>query len=115
MSFLKNCALITGASIGLLLGCSNDPSLMPCEAPVTYLVQVKDIIDQTCALPDCHVSGFSLGDFTNFIGLKAKAQDNSLYLMVIDKKLMPPPASGSSLTDEERSVLECWLEQGAKE
>ncbi len=80
----------------------------------TYNAHVKVIVDAKCAISGCHVSGASMGDFTTYAGIKAKADAGRIKSHVFELKIMPP-ASATQLTDEEKETIKCWLDNGAPE
>jgi uncharacterized membrane protein len=82
--------------------------------PCTYTSQVKPIIAAKCSLPDCHGAGSLLGDFTNYESLKVRVDNGRLRLNVFELKIMPP-ASVDTLTSDEKEVLKCWIDNGAKQ
>ena len=52
-----------------------------------------------------------MGDYTTYAGLKAKADNGKLKLLVVDNNTMP---LNSSLTSEQIGLIKCWIENGAK-
>jgi hypothetical protein len=82
----------------------------PCSE-VSFSQTIRPIINLKCAVAGCHVSGFQPGDFTQDEVLEKKVTDGKLQLVVFDLNIMPPVVK---LTREEKSVLKCWMENGAK-
>lgn len=76
----------------------------------TYLGDIKPIIAANCLSSGCHNSGSANGDFTEYKGLKGKANNGSLSKRVLEKKDMP---SGGSLSLDDRKKIKCWLSNGA--
>lgn len=82
---------------------------------VTYLKDVKPILETRCNFTGCHASGTPArqGDFSSYNGVKAKVDNNTFKKEVIDTKRMPlgnPP-----LPKIEIDILRAWLEDGALE
>ena len=71
---------------------------------------------RSCAVPDCHVSGFGAGDFSDFAGVKEKVDNGGVRQWVVIDPQMPPPNSGvATLTETEIQMFECWIQAGAPE
>ena len=81
----------------------------------SYTMDIKPIIDNTCALSGCHVTGFVQGDFTTYDGLKTRADSGALLERVVTKKEMPPANSAGpvELTESQIKLFNCWIEDGA--
>lgn len=91
------------------------PPLTLCDSlDVTYAGVIKPLITNRCAISGCHVSGFSAGDFTSYQGLKDVIDQGSTFRtrIIIDKDM--PPAGATTLSDEERQKIDCWLNDGAQ-
>ena len=76
-----------------------------------YSSDIFPIINSKCNSSGCHGAGSSKGDFTNYQGLKAKADNGSIEKRVLVNKDMPP---SGSLSSEERNKIKCWLNNGAQ-
>lgn len=97
----------------LAMGCRYDkvvPSSQECSGVVHYSSDIRPLILSHCAITGCHVSGFQPGDFTQYQPLKDRADNGRLRLFVLESKVMPP---NDSMTDEQREMIGCWIEQGA--
>ena len=101
------------------LGCNseNEEDLMPdpndpCEDnSATLSGAVSTIINNNCAVPGCHVSGTGRVNFTvaqNII------QNASTIRNYTQNGIMPPPASGRTLTAQQKQDIACWVENGAQ-
>lgn len=113
--------------------CTSDqlPEPMPddiCDTHnATYNGDVKAIVDATCALAGCHVSGGGApGNFEAYEGLAEFANDapNGLRDRVIVLRNdpdngMPPDWSTNpgpiDLTDEQFEIFQCWVDSGYPE
>ena len=82
---------------------------------ISYMDDIVPIINESCAISNCHVSGFPSGDFTSYDGLKAKADGGQLVSRVVLQQNMPPNNSSgpTSLSDDQIMAFKCWLEAGA--
>ena len=94
--------------------CTNDKVQDPiisdpfCDTlQVTYDLQIKPIIDASCAFTGCHVQGFAWGNYTSFDGLVPYLNDSKFKKEVINKMEMPP--QGFSLSVTEFELVECWV------
>ncbi|MBL4587081.1 MAG: hypothetical protein JKX84_08520 [Flavobacteriales bacterium] len=101
-----------------LSGCLTDKGELVEDVPqgfcdslnVTYVGNMKTIIDQNCAKSGCHVNAFPFGDFTsyqsmqNFGSLSASKVGSQ-----VSSETMP---LGSSLPDSVKVLFQCWAEAG---
>lgn len=117
--------------LSLETACSSDKLPEP-EPPalcdtlqVSYNLQVKEIIDNTCATPGCHRSGTTApGNYTSFNSLQPFLTEREFKRFVVDFRNDPevgmPPNWDSNLgpkdlTQEEFDILVCWIENGYPE
>lgn len=112
----------------LLVGCTSDqlpePEMADCSAvDPTYNLEVKPIIDASCAYSGCHLDS-SPGRFDAYSGLLPYLEDNRFRQRVLIERAdpttgMPPnyaPADRpQDLTMEELMIIECWLDAGFPE
>lgn len=100
----------------ILLSCSKDDSnANSCDASITYTSKVASIINKSCAVSGCHISGGSgNGNFSTLSEIKAKVDNGSFKKRAIDEATMPPVGSSFALSSEEKLILKCWVENGAK-
>jgi len=77
---------------------------------VTFSQDIRPIINSRCATYGCHVAGFPQGDFTFYSVIKAKVDNGSFRLRVIETNSMPPL---NPLSENDRGKIHCWLEGGA--
>lgn len=82
---------------------------------ISYQNDILPIVNNSCALSGCHVEGFSNGDFTDYAGLKEKADGGQLNSRVVITQNMPPSNSSGpmSLSDAQILAFECWIKAGA--
>jgi len=111
--------------------CTSDQLLEPpplefCDTlMVSYNLQVKDIIDTNCAFSGCHVVGSSApGNYSSFRTLEPFLTDREFRRFVVDLRNDPelgmPPNRESNpgpkdLTEEEFTIISCWIEAGYPE
>ena len=119
--------ILFGMTMIFVISCSSDdsdptvnpdPDMMdPCTSITsTYAADIRPIIDLTCALSGCHVAGGSGdGNFESYNGVKAKADNGSLVSRAVTGGTMPPSnSSGPSLTETQKNLIRCWVEDGAQ-
>lgn len=89
---------------------------------ISFSKNIQPIMETYCYgdnMQKCHVSNGNQGapgDFTIYLGLKAKVDNNSIALRVFNTAGgMPPTYSNSpkTLTDKELKEFKLWVEQGA--
>lgn len=86
-----------------------------CETPPnpTYNMEVKTVIDNSCATPACHApTGDGPGDFTNFSGLEPFTTTGGLEQRVLIDLDMPP---SGSLDPCDLELIEKWISLNAPE
>ncbi|MDF2437561.1 MAG: cytochrome c [Bacteroidota bacterium] len=82
-----------------------------CDSAVSYASQIAPLVTNFCV--GCHSPGGSgNGEFTDYAGLKQKADNGSLHNRVVVVKDMPE-AGSPTLSDAERKLFDCWIKQGA--
>lgn len=86
-----------------------------CEVPtqLTYTEHIKPIVDASCAISGCHVSGGSgPGNYTTYAGLQAYLDDGSFNQRVVVDQNMPP---SGGLSDCQLQFINQWIQSGAAE
>ena len=82
----------------------------PCDS-MSYSADIAPIMSTACN--SCHTpGGTGTGDFSMYPDLKTAADNGTLKRDVFTLKSMPP-AGSPGISDEERSKIKCWVEQGA--
>lgn len=76
---------------------------------VTYSGKVKAIIAAECAVPGCHESGFSNGDFTSYTTLQPYLDNGKFNSKVFVTGSMPPGGFSKAAT---KDTLKCWYDKG---
>lgn len=114
--------ILTGsAGMFTVLSCvehkAPSPADVACASPVSYAGQVKPIIDTNCAIVGdggCHNGGNgSSRDWREFSNVQAHASE-------IKNRIRRSPGSAGympkigSLTEEQISLISCWVDQGAQ-
>lgn len=87
------------------------PAVQACNT--SYETDVKPIINTKCTIDGCHGSN-GLADLDNFEALKIRADNGNIYKYVFTLQMMPP-SNASQMTEDEKRILKCWLDNGAKE
>lgn len=111
--------------LALPSSCTSDklpePSLDFCDSlglnTLTWDAEINVIVQNSCASETgCHGSGSSLGDYTDYSGLLPFLDNGKVQAEVVLERTMPPNyAQTSTLTEEERDMLQCWLGNGHPE
>ena len=89
-------------------------SLPNCDTlNLSYLADIRPIIDSKCTVSGCHVSGGSApGDYTLYSTLKSVAESGKLIERVINLENMPPSGPVSSC---DQLKIQEWVVSGAKQ
>lgn len=91
-----------------------NPTMMDCDPTPTYNVEIQTIVNNSCAIPSCHVSGGNApGVYTSYAGMLAELNNGQMESEVIDQRDMPRPPG--TLTAGELELFRCWLEAGFPE
>lgn len=101
--------------VAVLFGCNKkqtEPADEGCNA--TYTDDISNIVNSKCAIPDCHNGSSGLPDFTSYPNLKSRADNGRLKEFVVEKQIMPP-ANATPLTESEKELFKCWLDNNAPE
>jgi len=122
--------LITLIIIALLRCTSDKTPLIDVSAQcndvdANYDLNIKPIIDNSCALGGCHVNGGDgPGVYVNYSNLVPFFEDGSFERTVIDQKDdpnigMPPDYSTNGapkdLTEAQLELVKCWINKGYPE
>ncbi len=110
------------ATLMIAFSCTSDsedqvptppPVSKACEGSTASLVtDIMPILQQNCAVSGCHVSGTGRPNFTNkatVIQFASQIRTNT------QSGVMPPATSGKSLTAAEKTLISCWVSNGAKD
>jgi predicted CxxxxCH...CXXCH cytochrome family protein len=76
--------------------------------PLSFDVDIKPIVDRSCAGLSCHSRGTTLGVAYEFAA--SETQFRSVGLAVLEDQRMPPRTSGKALSPGERQVLIQYLQ-----
>jgi hypothetical protein len=80
----------------------------------TYSEDVKQIINTSCAISDCHVEGNTqnlphLLNYMDVFDLRGKIGNR------VGSRTMPPSSAGISLSNAEINAIVCWVKSGSPE
>lgn len=108
-----------------ITSCENKVGLPPVATPapvapgacdtITYTKHIQTILTNNCT--GCHNSSLASGgvDISTYTGAKAKALDGRMKVRAIDNSDIlkgPMPQSGL-ISQAERDLLQCWINNGA--
>lgn len=124
---MKKCFLILLSLVLFQISCKDDEgggSDIDCATRiVTYNSDIKAIVDRSCAYVGCHnrtAPTNSPHDYTTYAGMQIVLENGKLNERVLQKMDMPdrdsvPNGRPERLTDEEKDLIECWLQDGYPE
>ncbi len=84
---------------------------------ITYNKHIKKIIIQTCSSgPQCHTTGMERGNLTldTYDEIKANAASIKESVFKGNPKVMPPVDDTTVISDNQKKLLNCWLNNGMK-
>ena len=89
------------------------PDATRCEdSNASLITDIMPILQQNCAVSGCHVAGTGRVDFT----VKDNVIQNSSAIRANTQSgIMPPPASGKSISNAQKELIYCWVTAGAKD
>lgn len=110
--------ILVPALLLLAPGCyyDNEQELYPgsfCDtSAVTWSGTIQPLIQSSCAVPGCHVTGAQAPDLTSYSLVKAAADNGQLRGVILQGVpfFMPAPLG---LPSCDRSKVEAWLNAGA--
>ena len=89
------------------------PVAKACEGSTASLTnEIMPILQQNCAVSGCHISGTGRANFTDkaiVIQFASQIRTNT------QAGVMPPSSSGQSITEAEKTLISCWVSNGAKD
>lgn len=91
---------------------------MPCDTTaVSYAADIVPLLQQHCALPECHVpGGDGTGDFTTYAGVLGQVPDGDLLQSIqYLPGAIPMPPSGNSIPACDIAYVIAWVNAGAQE
>jgi len=118
MRYLLFLGLLTGVILG---SCTKDKipvidSMVEpiCDPEINYDNTMAAIINNSCAISGCHVSGGNApGVYTSYQGILGNLDNGQVEDEVVVRRNMP--FLPGVLTDEEIELFKCWLEAGHPE
>ena len=117
MKMKKTLLFLTCCTFGIV-ACNKEPNTTEPEQPATchatYVADIKTIVNTKCAISGCHDGNSGIIGFNTYIPLKERADNGRIKSYVIELKIMPP-STAKQLTDDEKKLIQCWLDNGAPE
>ncbi len=77
---------------------------------VSYDAQVEAIITSNCAISGCHNGSNSLPNFSVLSNVQSRASN---IRSRTQNGSMPPASSGRTLSQEQKDLIACWVDDGA--
>ena len=105
----------------IILSCERDKLPVPsteCTDELSYQSDIESIIQTSCAYAGCHISGTpGIIDYSTYNGLLQVIESGAFEERVLIQMNMPPMnANGpTSLTEDQKNKIRCWLQQGYPE
>lgn len=99
------------------VSCDKEKSTTPEPVPLchpTYVGDIKTIVNTRCAISGCHDGNSAVVAFTTYDPLKERADNGRIKSYLFELKIMPP-ANATQLTEDEKKLIQCWLDNGAPE
>jgi hypothetical protein len=84
------------------------------EEEVSFLADVKPIVESKCAIPSCHNG--SLGaerNWTDFTTFQENAKNGNVKHHVINRIMPPSYSANGPLSQDQINTIACWVDQGA--
>jgi uncharacterized membrane protein len=105
--FLKSCVSDSEEDINPSI-----PDEEMCAEVISFAGEIQPVINMGCIIPACHNgdlgSSLDYSDFETFQSRAVQVKNR------VNSGSMPPPNSGITLTDEEKELISCWVDQGAQ-
>jgi hypothetical protein len=101
---------------GLQLSCAdhNFPSYVCPDAEVSYLEDVKPILEAKCAIPGCHNGSLGVDrDWSNFATFQENAQHGNVKNYVTNRIMPPSFSTNGPLSQDQINTIACWVDDGA--
>jgi hypothetical protein len=107
---------LTGGLCSSFFSCSKEVGKLELNCKnlnTAYSKDIVPILNARCMDAGCHSNSAYIGDYSSYEALKAKVDDGTFKIRVLDMKVMPPPATRPPLSEEEYMKFKCWYEAGA--
>ncbi len=109
---VKRISILTLIVIGIIIAACKKDEFKDLDCSTIdskYSTSISGIISSKCNTSGCHNAGSSKGDFTSYAKVKPYVDNGSFNKEVIVNKSMP---KGTSLSQDERNKIKCWLDAG---
>ncbi len=83
--------------------------------PVSYAADIHPIITTKCAINDCHGSDPNIPNWADFPTFQDGARFGNVRNYVLNRIMPPSSSTEGPLTQEQVSLIVCWVDQGAED
>jgi hypothetical protein len=92
----------------------NFPSYVCPDTEVSYLEDVKPIVESKCAISGCHNGTLGADrNWLNFETFRTNALQGNVKNYVIDRIMPPAHSAAGPLSQDEINTIACWVDDGA--
>lgn len=107
----------------LLSACSSDNAedlfppqdTIPADQEISFAVNVKPILAQSCTFSVCHGGGTGIpGNWNNYVEIKTRVDNGTFNIKVLDPGFSMPKGDTGALAPSKRAILRRWVAEGAK-
>jgi hypothetical protein len=101
---------------GLQWSCADHdfPSYTCPEEEVSYLADVKPIVETKCAVSGCHNGSLGVDrDWSNFNVFQHNAKNGNVKSHVINRIMPPAYSPAGPLSQEQINTIACWVDNDA--
>jgi hypothetical protein len=103
-------------TFGMQVSCVDHdfPSYTCPDAEVSFLEDIKPILESKCAIPGCHNG--SLGaerDWSNFATFQENAKNGNVKNHVTNRIMPPSFSPNGGLSQDQINAIACWIDDDA--
>lgn len=109
--------MLMGFSLIIISSCSHEGDVSQLD-PVSYTASIAPIMTGNCSMTGCHDGGeeFSLNGYSNVMAFvtPGDSKGSELYTVLSTSLERMPPQPANPLTKQQRTLIDVWILQGAK-